>query len=142
MTLIFEEIILQLNDCSSIGGIVNDNKIEVCGAKVINLIKVERVISNLPNDSEIHALAESFKVISDPTRLRIVLALSMEELCVCDLATLLNVSISAVSHQLRLLKGSKIVTYRKAGKMVYYSLDDDHVRTLIDQAREHIGEDR
>lgn len=121
---------------------MNDNKIEICGANVVDLVKVEHVSSKLPDENEIHALAESFKVISDPTRLRIVLALSIEELCVCDLATLLNVSVSAISHQLRLLKGNHIVNYRKAGKMVYYSLDDDHVRTLIDQARKHIGEDR
>jgi len=118
----------------------NSSHIEICSAAAVDVDRVRRVEADLPDDHEIRALADAFKLISDPTRLRIVLALSMEELCVCDLATLLGVSVSAISHQLRLLKGAKIVTYRKAGKMAYYSLDDDHVRTLIDQAREHYGE--
>lgn len=119
---------------------MKNSKIELCKTNIIDQQKINKVKRLLPNIKAITALSEIFKVLSDPTRLRIVLALSMEELCVCDLATLINVSISAISHQLRLLKGMKIVTYRKAGKMVYYSLDDQHVRNLINEAQKHILE--
>jgi DNA-binding transcriptional ArsR family regulator len=86
--------------------------------------------------------AELFKVLSDPTRLRIVQALLIEELCVCDISALINISISAISHQLRLLRSMKIVKNRKQGKMVYYSLTDEHIRKLINIADEHIHEER
>jgi len=119
---------------------MNNSNIEICKATIIDQQKIDSVTRLMPDNKDITELSETFKVLSDPTRLRIVLALSMEELCVCDLAALINVSISAISHQLRLLKGMKIVTYRKAGKMVYYSLDDQHVQNLIDAAQKHILE--
>ena len=119
---------------------MNEAKIETCKSSIINQEKVDKVNSLLPDDKDIRELAETFKVLNDPTRLRIVLALSFEELCVCDLAALINVSVSAISHQLRLLKGMKIVTYRKQGKMVYYSLDDSHVANLVNEAINHINE--
>jgi len=116
-------------------------KVEICKTKIIDQHKVNRVSRLLPNNRAITELSETFKVLGDPTRLRIVLALSMEEeLCVCDLATIINISVSAISHQLRLLKGMKIVRYRKEGKMVYYSLDDDHIENLIKEATNHIKE--
>ena len=115
--------------------------IEICKTTVIDQHKVNRVNNLLPTNRDIIELTETFKVLGDPTRLRIVLALSMEEeLCVCDLATIINISVSAISHQLRLLKGMKIVTYRKEGKMVYYSLDDYHIENLINEATNHIKE--
>ncbi len=117
-----------------------DEKIEICKTNIVNYEKVNKVNQALPDNRDITELSETFKVLSDPTRLRIVLALSMEELCVCDLATIVKTSVSAISHQLRLLKSRKLVTYRKEGKVVYYQLDDDHVVNLIMAATEHIKE--
>ncbi len=114
--------------------------VETCQVTVVDHRKVGRVNERLPGNRHITDLAETFKVLSDPTRLRIVLALSMEELCVCDLATVVKLSISAVSHQLRLLKGRKLVVFRKQGKQVYYRLDDDHVIDLIHAAASHVRE--
>jgi len=94
----------------------------------------------LPDSHDITELSETFKVLGDPTRLKIVLALATEELCVCDLAALIDVSISAISHQLRLLRSMRLVSYRKQGKMVYYKLDDEHVENLIKEASRHVGE--
>ena len=92
------------------------------------------------DDRTILGLTETFKVLSDPTRLRIVLALAKEELCVCDIAALLGVSESAISHQLRLLKSLRLVKYRRDGKMAYYSLDDEHIEDLIRVANRHVHE--
>ena len=86
------------------------------------------------------ALAETFKVLGDPTRLRLAFALAREELCVCDLATLLGVSQSVVSHSLRALRRMQLVRYRKDGKIAYYALDDDHIATLVEQGFEHVEE--
>ena len=86
------------------------------------------------------ALAETFKVLGDPTRLRIAFALAREELCVCDLATLLGVSQSVVSHSLRALRQMQLARYRKDGKIAYYALDDDHIATLVEQGFEHVEE--
>jgi len=87
-------------------------------------------------------LAATFKVLSDPTRLTIVLALQRSELCVLDIASLLGVSESAVSHQMRLLKALRLVKHRKEGKMVFYSLDDEHIEDLIRVAQRHVSERR
>jgi ArsR family transcriptional regulator len=94
----------------------------------------------LVNDETILGLTETFKVLSDPTRLKIVLTLSREELCVFDIATLLGVTESAISHQLRMLKTLRLVKQRKDGKMVFYSLDDEHIEDLIRVATRHISE--
>ena len=92
-------------------------------------------------DEEIlYDLAELFKVFGDTTRIRILYALFEAELCVCDIARLLGMSQSAISHQLRILKGSKLVKYRREGKTVFYSLADGHVRTIIGQGLEHVEE--
>jgi ArsR family transcriptional regulator len=85
-------------------------------------------------------LCETFKVLSDPTRLKIVLALMKEELCVCDIAALLNMTESAISHQLRVLKNLRLVTYHKKGKMAYYALDDEHIEDIIRPALRHVSE--
>ena len=85
-------------------------------------------------------MAALFKLFSDPTRVKLLSALECHELCVCDLAVLLIVTKSAVSHQLKVLRMGKLVTYRRDGQIVYYSLADDHVRTLLDMAREHVHE--
>ena len=122
------------------GKIMKNDKIEICKETVVNYEKVEAVKNELPSTREIADLSEIFKVLGDPTRLKIVLALAKEELCVCDLATLVNLSVSAISHQLRLLRNLRLVKYRKSGKMVYYLLDDDHIESIINQALIHIRE--
>jgi DNA-binding transcriptional ArsR family regulator len=122
------------------GKMMKNDKIEICKETVVNYEKVEAVKKELPSTREIADLSEIFKVLGDPTRLKIVLALAREELCVCDLATLVNLSVSAISHQLRLLRNLRLVKYRKSGKMVYYLLDDDHIESIINQALIHIRE--
>ncbi|MBC7341241.1 MAG: helix-turn-helix transcriptional regulator [Clostridia bacterium] len=91
---------------------------------------------------EVAGLSEIFKVLGDETRTKILYLLAHQELCVCDLATLLNTSLPAISHHLRLLKAMRLVKYRREGKMVYYSLDDDHILNLIREAQAHFAEER
>ena len=93
----------------------------------------------MPGDRMVRALAETFGALSDPTRVRIIFALTEQELCVFDLARLLGLTGSAVSHQLRLLRGQRLVRYRKEGKIAYYSLDDDHIRNLMEVCVKHVS---
>lgn len=93
------------------------------------------------SEREFLFLAELFKALGDYTRVRILYALSLGELCVCALAEVLDMSQSAISHQLRLLRAAKLVRYRKEGKNVFYALDDDHVRNLVSQGLDHVLED-
>ena len=95
---------------------------------------------NLTNDELIYDLAEFFKVFADSTRMKIICALLDRELCVGEIADIANTTQSAISHQLRLLKNSKLVKYRKEGKTVYYSLNDDHIKQIVMKGREHIEE--
>ena len=104
-----------------------------------NLLKIVR--EKIPEETELYDLAELFKIFGDSTRIRILYVLFEAEVCVCDLAEALNMTQSATSHQLRILKQNKLVKSRREGKSVFYSLADDHVRTIIDQGREHIEED-
>lgn len=104
-----------------------------------NLLKI--VEETMPEETELYDLAELFKVFGDSTRIRILFVLFEAEVCVCDLAKALNMTQSAISHQLRILKQNKLVKSRREGKSVFYSLSDDHVRTIIDQGRNHIEED-
>ncbi|MFY9428418.1 MAG: metalloregulator ArsR/SmtB family transcription factor, partial [bacterium] len=99
---------------------------------------VEHVREEMLDEQEINRLAETFKVLGDPTRIKILSALATEELCVCDLAAALEMSVSAISHQLRVLKGARLVKYRREGKNIFYSLDDDHVISLFRLALEHV----
>ncbi len=108
--------------------------------QIVDEEKVSRVRETLPNDELIFDLAELFKVFGDSTRMKIICALLEEELCVGDIACITNSTASAISHQLRVLKQSKLVKYRKEGKTVYYSLDDDHVKQIFEKGREHIEE--
>lgn len=101
---------------------------------------VERVREQLPEDEVLYDLAELFKMFGDSTRVKILYALLESELCVCDIAKLMEVTQSAVSHQLRVLKGSKLVKFRREGKTVYYSLADEHVIRILSQGMEHIEE--
>lgn len=95
----------------------------------------------MPDETELYDLAELFKVFGDSTRIRILFVLFEAEVCVCDLAAALHMTQSAISHQLRILKQNKLVKSRREGKSVFYSLADDHVRTIIAQGREHIEEE-
>lgn len=92
----------------------------------------------MPGDRMVRALAETFSALSDPTRVRIISALAGQELCVFDLSRLLGLTGSAISHQLRLLRGQRLVKYRKEGKITFYSLDDDHIRNLIAECIKHV----
>ena len=100
----------------------------------------DRVLEEMPDEESLYDLAELFKVFGDTTRIRILYVLFESEMCVCDIAELLRMTQSAISHQLRLLKQFKLVKNRRDGKTVYYSLADDHVRSIIGQGMEHIQE--
>jgi ArsR family transcriptional regulator, lead/cadmium/zinc/bismuth-responsive transcriptional repressor len=102
--------------------------------------RVAEVRAALPESTTLERLAETFKALGDPTRVRMLTALSRAELCVCDLATLLGATESAISHQLRLLRSLRVVRARRDGRMVFYRLDDDHVVRLLAQARAHVEE--
>ena len=101
---------------------------------------IDRITQTLPPQENLYDLAELYKVFGDSTRIRLLYVLMEEELCVCDLASLLGISLSAVSHQLRILKQARLVKFRKEGKTVFYSLADNHVKTIIAQGMEHIEE--
>ena len=101
---------------------------------------VEKVNAEMPDEEVLYDLAELFKVFGDSTRIRILYVLFESEMCVCDIAQLLGMSQSAISHQLRCLKQSKLVKYRREGKTVFYSLADAHVRTILGQGMDHIKE--
>ena len=114
--------------------------VERCGYLCVHEKTVAQVLHDLPDDETLYDLAELFKIFGDSTRIKILYALFEAELCVCDIAQLLNLSQSAVSHQLRVLKASRLVKPRRDGKTVFYSLADDHVRKIIAQGMEHISE--
>lgn len=116
--------------------------IEHCSSTVVHEDIVYQVRQKMPEDECLFDLAELFKVFGDTTRVKILFALFTAEMCVCDLTALLGLTQSAVSHQLRVLKQARLVKYRKDGKMVYYSLDDDHVKQIFDQGLAHISQDR
>ena len=113
---------------------------EFCECTVIHEDVVKKVIQTMPEDGLIYDMAELFKVFADSTRMKIIYALMENELCVCDIANIVKTTQSAISHQLRILKQSKLVKFRKEGKVVYYSLDDDHVAQIVMKGREHIEE--
>lgn len=113
---------------------------DVCETEFVDEERVDAVRARMPEREVISALSDTFKVLGDPTRLKIVSALGVDELCVCDLANLLGSSISAVSHQLRVLRNLKLVKHRKEGKRVYYSLDDECIKTLLEEGLRHIEE--
>ncbi len=112
----------------------------VCEVEYVHKDKVKLAQKAIHDEETLHGLTETFQVLSDSTRLKIVLALAKQELCVCDLAALLKVTDSAISHQLRLLKNLRLVKHRRDGKMAYYSLVDEHIEDLIRVAIRHISE--
>ena len=118
-----------------------ENPLDMCDCNVIHTDIVDRVRQQMPDEEPIYEVADLFKVFGDSTRARIICALSISELCVCDLSSLLDMSQSAVSHQLRTLKQARIVKNRRSGKAVYYSLDDEHIKELFNVAFDHVMED-
>ena len=112
----------------------------LCEVRCIDESKVRRTQRTMKAPAAVATLAETFKVLGDPTRLRIAYALSRDELCVCDLATVLGVSQSVVSHSLRALRQMRLVRYRKEGKIAYYALDDAHIGTLLAEGFRHVDE--
>jgi DNA-binding transcriptional ArsR family regulator len=113
---------------------------DLCEVRCIDQEKVERAQAVMPAAEDVAALAETFRGLGDPTRLRLVRALMAEELCVCDLATLVGASQPTVSHSLRALRQLRLVRYRKEGKIAYYAIDDEHVRQLVDIGFAHVAE--
>ncbi len=111
-----------------------------CDIDFVDEIKIKRVRRKMKSDKAVSLLAETFALLGDPNRIRIVLALANEELCVCDIANLINMSQSAVSHSLRALRQMKLVRFHKEGKIAYYTLDDEHIAQLLDQGFSHVEE--
>ena len=116
------------------------NHAEVCEEICIPPEILDRVKPDMPDEERLYDLAELFKVFGDTTRIRILYVLFESEMCVCDIAELLDMTQSAISHQLRILKQARLVRSRREGKTVFYALDDEHVRTVIGQGMEHIEE--
>ena len=119
---------------------MKEQGIECCEFAFVHEDIVNAVNKKMPEEDVLYDLAELFKVFGDSTRIRILFVLFEAEVCVCDLAEALNMTQSAISHQLKILKQSKLVKSRREGKSVFYSLADGHVRTIIAQGREHIEE--
>ena len=115
-----------------------DNNNGKCEVECLHADRVSDAIKAIPLDRMVNALAETFRAMSDPTRVRIIAALTIQELCVCDLANILGLTGSAVSHQLRLLRGQRLVKYRKEGKVAFYSLDDKHIEHLFAEGVRHV----
>lgn len=113
---------------------------ESCTCNIIHDEIVSKVKVQMPQDEILYDLAELFKVFGDTTRIKIICALFKSEMCVCDIAALLSMNQSAISHQLRVLKQARLVKHRKAGKVVYYSLDDEHIKQIFDLGLMHITE--
>ncbi|MBQ8798523.1 MAG: winged helix-turn-helix transcriptional regulator [Lachnospiraceae bacterium] len=119
---------------------MTQNGIECCDSICVHEELLQKVNAHMPKEEELYDLAELFKVFGDSTRIRILFVLFEAEVCVCDLAEALQMTQSAVSHQLKILKQAKLVKNRRAGKSIFYSLADDHVRAIIGQGLEHIEE--
>ena len=120
---------------------MQDMEIECCESLEVHEDLLKIVNDTMPEENELYDLAELFKVFGDSTRIRILFVLFETEVCVCDLAQALNMTQSAIYHQLRILKQNKLVKNRREGKSIFYSLADDHVRTIIAQGREHLTEE-
>ena len=112
----------------------------VCDCNIIHEELVNSTISKMKDDDTINRVAEFFKILGDNTRVKILFALDQNELCVCDIAAITNSTVSAISHQLRILKNAKLVKFRKVGKVVYYEIADSHVSEIFKKGLEHIEE--
>ena len=122
--------------------ITKEKEITIYETKAIHKDVIERVKKRMPKEEIVYDLADFFKILGDTTRMRILSALSEEEMCVYDIANLLKMTQSAISHQLRVLKQGRFVKHRKEGKIVYYSLEDDHIKHIVEQGMTHILEKR
>ncbi len=120
----------------------NRDDVERCDCTVIHQDIVDWVKDKMPDEDVLIDLSELFKIFGDSTRVKILWALYESEMCVCDISALLNMSQSAISHQLRILKQTDLVKSRRAGRVVFYSLKDEHVKRIIDQGLAHITEDK
>lgn len=131
-----------MNSCSYITKGESDmkEKIQNCGGEHHHNEVIEKISVNMPDEGTLCDLAEFFKVFADSTRIKILYALSTGELCVCDIWQSLGLTQSAVSHQLRILKQMRLVKYRKEGKTIYYSLDDNHIQSILNGGLEHVME--
>lgn len=112
----------------------------ICDVTLVHKRQVAAARKAIPDTGTVHGLSETFKVLADATRLKICLALARQELCVCDIAVLLSLTESAISHQLRLMKAMRLVRYRRDGRMTYYALDDAHIEHLIRLGVQHVTE--
>ena len=115
---------------------------EFCSCDIVHENVIEMVRAKMPQEEKLYDLAELFKVFGDTTRVKIISALFEAEMCVCDIAELLHMTQSAISHQLRVLRQARLVKHRKEGKVVFYSLDDEHIKAIFNQGLEHILEPR
>ncbi|TAK63757.1 MAG: transcriptional regulator [Bacteroidetes bacterium] len=114
---------------------------DVCEVTYVHKASVESARKAIRSAETVLGVTETFRILGDPTRLKIVMALAKEELCVCDIAALLGMTDSAISHQLRLLKNLRLVNFTRKGKMIYYTLDDEHIEDLLRIAVRHVSED-
>lgn len=112
----------------------------ICHDREVHGDVVERIKGEMPDSSVLYELSDFFKIFGDSTRVSILFVIDRGEICVCDIAEILGMTKSAVSHQLKILRQSKLISYRKSGKNVFYSLADDHVKDIIEKALEHIKE--
>ena len=117
------------------------SEVECCDTVEVHEDLLKIVQDTMPDEQELNDLADLFKIFGDYTRIRILFVLFESEVCVCDLAQVLNMTQSAISHQLKILKQSRLVKSRREGKSIFYSLADEHVETIIGKGREHIEED-
>jgi DNA-binding transcriptional ArsR family regulator len=117
-----------------------EKKAPVCEVEIVDEKKVAQAQKKIADTDQVLEMAEIFKLLGEPTRLKIVLSLINSELCVCDLAAAVDSNVSTVSHQLRLLRNARLVKYRKDGKMVFYSIDDKHINDAIEKIKEHTEE--
>ena len=120
---------------------MTEKEIMCCDEQEVHQELLKNIHEKMPNETELYDLAELFKVFGDSTRIRILFVLFEAEVCVCDLAAALNMTQSAISHQLKILKQSRLVKSRRDGKSIYYSLADDHVRTMIAQGQDQSEEE-
>lgn len=119
---------------------MEEEKFETCELKHIHEDIIHEVNEQIPNEDDLYNLSELFKTFGDSTRIKILNCLLVSEMCVCDIANILNMTQSAVSHQLRNLKQARLVKNRKEGKTVFYSLDDNHVAAILNEGLDHIKE--
>jgi len=120
--------------------IVRDVEIDQCDFICVHENVVNQVLKAMPKEQQLMDLADFFKIFGDPTRIRILYVLSQSQMCVCDIANLLQMGQSAISHQLRVLKQMRLVKFKREGKTVFYSLADGHIQTILAQGMEHISE--